>query len=70
MDKAVAVKTNSFWILLHVLSFTNVLMNFIAFPFGDVLLVKSTETGPNVFFQLGKLLVSVSTIAKLNFCGS
>ena len=39
-------------------------MNLIAFEFGNVLLVKSTETGLNVFFQLGKLLVSVSAIAK------
>ena len=60
MDKAVALKTNSFWVLLHVLTFVNALMNFIAFAFGDVLLVKSTKTDLNVFFQLGKLLVSVN----------
>ena len=68
MDKAVAFKTNSFWVLLHILCFVNALMNLIAFEFSDVLLVKSTETSLNVFFQLGKLLVSVSAIAKLNFC--
>ena len=27
MDKAVAVKTNSFWVLLHILCFLNALMN-------------------------------------------
>ena len=42
-------------------------MNLIAFKFGNVLLSKSTETGLNVFFQLGKLLASVSAIVKLNF---
>ena len=42
-------------------------MNLIAFEFGSLLLVKSTETGITVFFffQLRKLLVSVSVIAKL-----
>ena len=70
MDKAVAVKTKSFWVLLHVLCFVNTLMNLIAIGFGDVLLVKSTETGLNVFFQLRKLLLSVSAIAKLNFCST
>ena len=70
MDKAVAVKTNSFWVLQHVLCFVNALMNLIAFEFGNVLLVKSTETGLNVFFQLSKLLVSVSAIAKQNFCST
>ena len=53
MDKAVAVKTNSFWVLLHVLSLVNALINLIAFEFGDVLLVKSTESGLNVFFSVG-----------------
>ena len=48
MDKAVAVKTNPFWVLLHVLSLVNAL-NLIAFQFGDVLLVKSMKTGLNVF---------------------
>ena len=70
MDKAVAFKTNSFWVLLHILCFVHALMNLIAFEFSDVLLVKSTETSLNVFFQLGKLLVSVSAIAKLNFCST
>ena len=42
-------------------------MNLIAFEFGDVLLVKSTESGLNVYFQLGKLLVSVSAITKVNY---
>ena len=68
MDKDVAVKTNSFWVLLHVLPFVNALMNFVAFA--DVLLAKSTQTGLNVFFQLCKLLVSVSAIVKLNFCST
>ena len=67
MDKAVAVKTNSFWVFLHVLYFVNASMNLIVFEFGHVLLVKSMETGLNAFFQLGKLLVSVSAIARLNF---
>ena len=49
MDKAVAVKTNRFWVLLHVLFLVNALMNLIAFEFGDVFLVKSTKTGLNVF---------------------
>ena len=44
MDTAVAVKTNSFWVLLYVLYFVNALMNLIAFEFSDALLVKSTET--------------------------
>ena len=70
MDKVVALKTNSFWVLLHVLYFVNALMNLIAFEFGDALLVKSKETGLNVFFQLGKFLVSVSAIARLNFCST
>ena len=49
MDKAVAVKTNPFWVLKHVLSLAkNALMNLIAFEFGDVLPVKSTKTGLNV----------------------
>ena len=52
MDKAVAVKTNSFSVLQHVLCFVNALMNLIAFEFGNVLLVKSTETGLNVFFSV------------------
>ena len=50
MDKVVAVKTNSFWVLLHFLCSVNALMNLVAFEFVNVLLVKSTETGPNVFF--------------------
>ena len=45
-------------------------MNLIAFEFGNVLPVKSTETGLTVFFQVCKLLVSVCDIAKLNFCGT
>ena len=49
MDKDVAVKTNSFWVLLHVLPFVNALMNIVAFA--DVLLAKSTQTGLNVFFS-------------------
>ena len=53
MEKAVAIKTNPFRVLLHVLSFVNALMNVIAFEFGDVLLVKSTETGLNVIFLVG-----------------
>ena len=36
-------------------------MNLIAFEFGNVLLVKSTETGLTVFFHLCKLLTSTST---------
>ena len=36
MNKAVAVKTNSFWVLLHILCFVNALINLIAFEFGDV----------------------------------
>ena len=50
MDKAVAVKTNSCWVLLYVLCFLNALKNLTAFEFDDELLVKSTETG---HFQLG-----------------
>ena len=70
MNKAVAVKTNSFWVLLHILCFVTALMNLITFEFGDVgSLLKSAETGLNVFFQLGKLL-SVRAIAKLNFCST
>ena len=41
-----------------------------AFQFGSVLLVKSTETGLAVFFQLCALLVSVCDIAKLNLFGT
>ena len=66
-DKWTKLKANSFWVLLHVLCFVNALMNLIGFEFGDVLLVKSTESGLNVYFQLGKFLVSVSTIAKVNY---
>ena len=68
MEKAATVKTYSFWVFLYVLCFVNASMNLIAFEFGDVLLVQSMESGLNVFFQLGKLLVSASAIAKLNFC--
>ena len=49
MDKAVVGKTNPFWVLLHVLSLVNALMNLIAFQFGDVLLVKSTKKGLSAF---------------------
>ena len=68
MDKA--VKTNLFYVLLHILCFVNALMNPIAVEFGNVFLVKSTEAGLNVFLKLGKRLVSVSAIAKLIFCGT
>ena len=43
-------------------------MKSIAVEFGNVLPIKSTETGLAVFFQLFKLLVSVSAITKLTFC--
>ena len=70
IDKVVAIKSNSFWVLRHVLCFVNALMKIIAFEFGNVLLVKSKETGLP-FFQLCKLLVSVRSVtAKLNFCGN
>ena len=66
VDKAVAVKTNSFRLDFA----ARFVLNLIAFEFGNLLLVKSTETGLNVFFQLDKLLVSVSAIEKLNFCST
>ena len=69
IDKAIAIKTNSFWVLQHILCFVYALMNLVAFESGNVLLVKSTEAGQTVFFQLCKLLLSVRAIAKLNFWG-
>ena len=50
----------------RVLCFVNALMYLTAFEFGDVFLVKSTETSLTVFFQLCKLIVSICSIAKLN----
>ena len=46
----------------------NALMNSIAFEFCSVLVVKSTERGLAVLFQLLMLFVSVSAITKVNFC--
>ena len=40
IDKAFSIKTNSFWVLQHVLCFVNALTNLIAFEFDKVLLVK------------------------------
>ena len=56
IDKAVAIKTNLFWVLHHVLCFLNALMNSIPFEFGSVLLVKSTETGLTVSATLYSFL--------------
>ena len=50
IDKGVSIKTNSFWILQHVLCFINAWMKLIAFEFGNVLLVKSTATALTVSF--------------------
>ena len=45
-------------------------MNLVAFEFGNMLLVKSRETGLTVLFQLCKLLVSACAITKLNLSGT
>ena len=50
IDKGVSIKTNSFWILQHVLCFINAWMKLIAFEFGNVLLVKSMATALTVSF--------------------
>ena len=58
IGKAVAIKTNSFWVLQHVFCFVNALMNLIAFEFGNVKVkVKSAyePSGPS-----GRRLPSVS----------
>ena len=47
IDKAVTIKTNSFWVLC----FVNALTYLITFEFGNVLLVKSTETSVTAFFS-------------------
>ena len=51
IDKTVSIKINPFWVLQHVLCFVNALANLIAFEFGKVLLVKSTETALTVLFS-------------------